>query len=700
MIEETQSEIKDYHFTYPKRPVALALFCHALILTVFYILYSNHISDADLGQSFAVTIVSYLFLITLWLWEWPRHLLGRGEEIVLHEDGITIGEHFAEWEEMDRIEHGPLFFWRNSIVRIKLRREKPGLLEIPGLFGSKPHTLTLSGYPFIYRNVIPAIKAVRPDIQVSPIIEKYVTNPQNGGAPRSWLIASLLILNSILLAAVFSPTHQGLFSIIILSAVIGFLCTTFPDFCIPVVRNTRDRLLKTALQCPFIFAFAFRLHIVSTAEHVALETLAVTVITLSAIALIVLVLVKNLSGVMQILIIIALLITPAFYHYYSMKSAWSYTDISHLMPKETWTTIWGRDGTYLSSLSDEGMEHVVHLPTLTKRPVPKYEGRNRVVWLDSRRLIRVVSHDKKKEKLWVHDFIQKRDYRIPTNNKLSVGRFQPVSPDGVHFAWLDCQEGRKRAVLKVWNLTKTQEEHISCSLDPVIAWGYGGVTWVSNTELVFFSRKNTKKSEKSHQLQLLRFNVVDGKRTSIASPHYFRRWYPTPDFRYALATNHGSVTDGPVFLIDFERGISKRLPGKGGFPLVLPSNDSALRVVVQDGNWMLARIDLPTGKQTPLYQVPPEVALSGISLNGLYALLSQKEMLSSNVSFLVDVQSGQQKALYVRGMGSLGVSGQFVAALPGTSPFSPGSSMFLLETVGMGDMGLMLYQIPEGWGEE
>ncbi len=262
------------------------------------------------------------------------------------------------------------------------------------------------------------------------------------------------------------------------------------------------------------------------------------------------------------------------------------------------------------------MDSVIHFPALKKRSVPSHEGLNMVIWLDSKYLIRKVSRDDEKGQLRVYLFEQDEGYRLPTAAEFTVGRRQPVSPDGSRLLWLDCEKGGHHAALRIWHLQERREERVSCSLDPQMEWGTYGAVWLNDREIIFMGRRHTEEAEKRFNLHLMHIDTTDGKAESSVSTHRFSNWYPAPDYRHALCANHGSTSVGPIYLIDLEDDTCTALEGESQLPLFTPSSESALRVVNRNGQHTLVQVCLSTGVETPLHRVLSGVNLTGISHDG------------------------------------------------------------------------------------
>lgn len=695
MSTSISDESEDFHFLYPKKSWGLPFFYHLLCLSLFCAFYYGNLPQPS-NEIFWGAAISYFIIVSLWLWNWPARFFNKGEGIILHATGITVNGRFAEWNDIERIDHGPTFFYRKSIVLLKLKQEKNKFWSFTPLF--TPRALFLYAYPFVCSNVLPAIKSIRPDILISPVVERMIKHPDKAASIKRWLVLPILVLYIAVLTAPFWGISHTLIHFLVVGLIIVTLSTILPSLCIPLPRTARDRFVECSLQSPYIVGFAVKIHLFSTAERYAIETLICTAIAACAISIMLVLMTKRISGIGQILIAMMLVATTAGVYQYRKSQMWPTTDISHYLTKEKLPILtWGQTGTYLTAYGSKDRIFVLRAPDLTEINLPEHKGYNNVVWLDKQMLIRLICAENEPMRLLAYIFSENRETEIPTACEFNINHRRAVSPDSRFLAWVDREDEGNVEKLKVWDLQTMSEGYPTYSLPADVQW-CGSANWIDDKELVLYGKKREDKDEisKKASLHLLRINLENGKTTRFSSKHEHEQWYPTSDFRFAFGSSRKDLNRYSISLVNLETDTMVKIDGES-FPIMSFASDKAFRVGKQHGQSMLMELNLTEGMEHPLHSIPEGIQLIDVSQNGEHALLAYNDFGSIPIYLVLHIPSGARHRLHLSGMAVPQSSGELSSTIRGASAFSPDNRHFILQTIGGTEGRTFLFRIPSDW---
>lgn len=245
-------DVRELRWEYPRVSRVLTVFCCALAVELFLLLYFPHILE-PLRHPLLVNGVILLLAgvgVERLVW-WKRRKWDRG--ITLSEDGIKVHGKFASWDEIERIERGPLLLQKLLPVRIKLKTRKQGFFDRAPPFERLRRQMHLRAYPFVYREVIPAVLKTRPDLQVPPSLESSLADPERACRLTRWPLFIVLAVDIGLLKAMISPAcHDVLhYHMLFLVPALLFQWTVWSAFLlVGQPRDDREQFLLCALSLP------------------------------------------------------------------------------------------------------------------------------------------------------------------------------------------------------------------------------------------------------------------------------------------------------------------------------------------------------------------------------------------------------------------------------------------------------------------
>jgi hypothetical protein len=463
MTEATESEDGGVRYVYPKKSWVLPLVCHLWILALFCLVYYKRI-PGTLSPAYAGTLIGYLVLVSLWLGDLPSRLSKVFRPIILHEHGIDANGRFVTWDKIEKISHGPGPF-RRTYVYLKLKTQSKGFFDFSGAFS--PKRLTLLGFPFVYRDVIPIAVANCPDVSVSHVVRESMTDPEHYLRSGNWAVFICLVTNMVLLSLVLVFKYQTMLYYFIIGGLFVTLSGIFASVAVLLARTSKETFTEYALSCTVLVGVAINVYPFSIAEYLAIEVLVTAAMVSSVIAVAVLVGFERLSRQAQGVVVLLLVLIPAGVYAWGRSQLLIPTDITHLMP-DGGTPFWGSSGKYLTVVSHEKDSYMVEMPALEKKVVPQHEGKCSVIWLDEQFLIRETCLQDRGHELWVYDLSEKVECKIPTSGQISIGRTQPVSANGHHLVWIDYEEDENADTLRFWNLETMRSDLPDRSLPAVI----------------------------------------------------------------------------------------------------------------------------------------------------------------------------------------------------------------------------------------
>ena len=686
------TDVEDIEFVYPSKPWKLPLFCHLWFLFLFAYLYYGRVPD-PFTPAYTSTVIGYLVIVSIWFWEWPARLFGAGKPITLSQSGITVTGRFAKWDDIQKIQHGPLLFFRHSVVYLKHKTKKKNIFSN----FKKPHNIYHKGYPFVYREVLPAILSYRPDVAVSAVVERDMKSPEKNHGFHTWFVLLLLTLCIILLYLISLDDFQTLIYYLSIGAILVLLSTGTSNFAIPFATTNRERFIEFAINSMLLIGVAIKLFPFSTTDYIVMEVLTATAILACIMAIIILFATEKLSVLWQVCIIWVFVLSPICVYLYSKSQTWQSRDISCLLEKEDYTIpLWSFSGDYLTCLSYEENGFIIQVPSLKNVSVPKHIGKNRVVWFSNDHLLRTIESNDKTE-LWFYNFANDIELKVPTGEKFSIGNKRPICHQEQYLAWIDFGEDVNNGEVRFWNLKKNIEDMSPVSLPPEISWKGGQVVWLDQNKIAVCAKIVKQKAKEDGTKLAVLYSNFDGKeRRLYISSKRFERWYPTIDCQYAFGVNSLEHDRYSVTFVDLTTDGSIELTGED-FPMFVPSSNYALRITYNSGKPYLTRFEFNTLKDFPLYRVPDNTKIVAVSKTGKFVLLGlKKDFFTIPVFYVFHVPSGKKHKIHFAGMGVFH-SPQLCAIYPGASSFSP-NERFLLLNIAQGlDLKLLLYELPGSW---
>ena len=690
-------EASEYRFRFPRPPWRLPLLCYLVpgaLLGISIVLYVPR-------EWLSISVwmgIGYVVFVAIAASDLPVRLF-MGREVVLTEDHIRQGRRLVPWEDVLSVQPGHWLVGRGSQIRLRLRERRVGFFDIADVFRYMRKWLLLPGYELVYRDLLPALKRLRPEIPVSPVVERLAKDPGRAGSPRPWLVLGAFALNVWLMSFLLSSRPHG-FILHVFVPMASIWAATLGALSLPLVRNPREAFLRSAICCVVVVPAASWIHLLFAGGHLLLmHMVAWTVIGASLLGAVVLLGTKRLSRAGQFGIAFVLLLIPAAVYVHAESHRWPTHDITSVVP-DGWMLMprWGESGVHLSDLIVEDMDGVLHVPSLSMRPVPKHEGSSRVAWLDDRILVRKTTDADDVRRLWVYDFRTRRELLVPTAGQLCIGYVRAVSPEGRRLVWLDCDEQTKRTALRVWNLETGRDEYPPCPLPENVEWCSTAPAWVDSEWIAVAGKERRGEADQAGPCHVLRIRLDSGETDDFTSEHSYDSWYPTSDFRYAFGVAEQSDGRSAFDCVDLRTDRATRLSSGGGPPLAVPSLGCAFRLVRYRGKNMLARLDLQTGEETPLFRVPAGMALAAVSDSGRLALLEPALQFGGGYYVVIHIPSARKHTIPMQQFSMFYV--EYTLALSSmTSPFSPDETTLVLTTHSLVGSTTWLCTIPADWRE-
>jgi len=687
------TDAEGIEFVYPSKPWKLPLFCHLWFLFLFAYLYYGRVPE-PFSPVYSSFIIGYLVPVSIWLWQWPVRLFGAGKPIILSQSGIKATGRFAKWDDIQRIQHDPFFCFRHSVIFLKLKREKTSFFSI----SSKRRYLSLIGYPFIYKDVLPTILSYRPDIPLSPVVQRDMKEPEKSRGLHSWFVFLLLTSCAILLYLIFLDDFQVLSYYITIGLILAILPTTASTYAIPLANTNRESFIEFAADSMLLIGIAIQLFPWSTADHVVIETLITTAILVCIMAIIILLTTDRLSALWQVCIIWVIISSPICVYLYGKAQTWQHRDITHLLGEKGCTIpLWSFTGDYLTHLSCEENGLITQVPSLTSISVPQHTGRNWVVWLSNKYLIRKIKSDGKTE-LWFYDFADGVELKVPTGEKFSIGNKRPICHQEKYLAWLDFGDDVNNGVIRFWNLERNIEDWSPMLLPSEISWRDSEVVWLNQNRIAVHAQIKEKetKGEKGKKLAVVCLSLVEEESEFYVSSRRFEHWYPAMDFQYAFGVNSLEDDRYSTTFVNLTTDESIELTGQD-FPVVVPSSNYAFRITHNSGRPCLTCFEFSTLKDLPLHRVPDNTQIIAVSKTGKFVLLGlKKDFFHIPVYYVLHVPSSKKHKIHFAGIDGFH-SPELSAIYSGTSSFSPDEQFLLLNIFQGSDFRYFLYRLPGSW---
>ncbi len=711
MNREERPTIEEVRYDYPKKPWPLPVFCCvflALLLWRFCVL--------PLPLKWTVGLTVLLALVTMLslapIWDWPRGFLTGEKGIVLDADGLTLDGKCVLWDKIKAIKPGPFRLWRSSMVRLKVEPEKAGFLRGCALFWKPPRkTLTLPGYPVVYRHVIPAILRVRPHLDIPPAIRRCMDNPQMAGEPGTFAVIAALFVSLAfltvevrpsLLLLVGPPYLVSAFSILTLHRLFGHYQPFGPNTTSPHALFLRYAIAAPSLYGPIAFWLTLCIGTPLVGPRVVLVTcLIITVLGLAV------VLRRELSSRRQWLLAVPIVLTALAVLVHARQTGWRYVDVTRHVPGCNFSSgevdvedveiRWGEDGLHLCR-STGGLEKgVLHVPTLTSRPVPRHTVAGKAVAMNKRFLVRTFGSGQKRVELWVYDFQKEEEFRLAEGQLSRL--LQPLSPDGQKLAWTQGDREDDFEMLRIWDLPGQKELGRAARPPGRDGLYFSWPRWKSDDRVILWAHTDA-------ELFAFHYDVKGELVQTLRSrrPGGFHASRGLPDGRHALGLLEEE--DGPsrstyaVHFLDAKTGRRIQLDGVGEAPYVIHGRDIGFRVKHVGGGRVLTRFQLTTGREQEICGAPARLSFAGVSANGELALFGPEfriNLLGWSECAVVHVPTARTHRIRTGGTASYINSAILTQLEPGSFPISPTGRWLKTAPLGWVGSRVLLYDIPPDW---
>jgi hypothetical protein len=690
MSEEQTSTIAKMEFQYPKRPWFFALSCHLVMLGLFTLFYFGKISG-QYSKLYFVIAVSYAFLgitSTCGL----EILFGKQKKtIILDEEGIKFGNKSVKWEDIEKIKDGP-WTMRKSMVRIKLKKKEKKFFSLT--WKTSPVFLNIPPAIFVYRDVLPTILAVRPDIPVGKITKKCIASPEWAVAPERRSIVLAILISAGMFCALLIPRFQNIFDYMVIAALLGIAHSILQAASHSSLgATTKDSFIRFALTCPILLISAAPLHALSVVEYSVLEGLVITTLLVLLMAILVLFAVKEMKLGLQAAILCVLAGVPTGTYIYQKSQQWPARDISSILCGDKLVlAVWGNSGKYITSAWYEGNGCVIDANTLKKVSLPSHDGKTLTIWLDERFMVRRIKstdndNNEPVNELWVYDFAKQQEFKMPASRRFSIGKRRQVDYTGRYLAWIDNEQNNHK--LRIYNIETMTEDINAPALPSDVNLSAGQPNWVGEKEIAVF---NSNCEENRLALWL---NIDNGQFRLYTSSQNYKNWYPTADFRYAIGANELKNEHYLVAFVDLEKDTSTPITGEN-IPLEAPEARRLFHVVETKTGAYLASFGYVDSEDKLLYRVSKEMSVLGVSPTGKYVLLGFDKFLNFPIYTVINTINGRRHKIHLPGFtGALSASS--IALMPYASRFSPDEHWLMLETIEMERHRTLLFEIPENW---
>ena len=688
-----------FRFSYPMGPRRLALFAWFVMLGLFVVLFGPLLATRPF---FPASVMGLLILVLFGAVGGGfdgllRRLVG-GDDTIVGEDGLRRGRRFIPWDDIAGVKLWPCRLPLS--LRFRRRREKVGFLDHDKSFSRLKRDLGVLSHPSVYRELIPAILAIRPDQELSPSVQRRLEDPERDSRFFSVLLAIAMTAElALLFAALLYGTH-GLDVDGLLCAAMNFGAFSAWGFS-PVTPTARQRYVRFALSAPTFAAMALALGFFIGAPLVAVRMVVVEAIAAVALGMIVRFGMKRLTRTTEVALCAALVVLPLVTLLWAAATAWPVREITGLAPVgDPWRPIWGRSDKYMSWRAPDDTSSVVQISDWTRQPVPELEGYTHVVWLDDELLVRWnqsrVDH---RLHLWVYRFATGEHVDVRIGHQLRISGRRPVSPDRTMLAWIDIEEEDSQS-LRVWNCEMGEDVIPPKLLQPppeerekAPEWE---AMWVADNSVAAFCKEDMGEHDRS-RLRVLHVSTVDGATEELVSPvEKGVEWTLAPDARHAFTHNRwwlrGAET-GLVEFVDLATGERATLAGGGSLPAFTPDGRYGFRIVRADGRSFLGRVDPTTGRQTLPCEVDEGFVLAGLSRDGEVACLVREGMLLGWPTVVVlHVPTGRRKTIRLPAS-IVAASDLWFSSRTDESVVSPDGRFVLLEAT------VMSFMMPNGeWG--
>ncbi len=661
------------------------------MLLLYVVQYYNHPPEQSrLVYWFAISF--FALFISILICGWPISRKARQNKFAITKKGFQSGKELTPWEKIQGIDAGPILF-RRQIVRLMLKRQKPRFLAT----SNPPKAIPIDASPYIYRNVVPAILTMNPDMPVSKRAKKFLAKPDKAGAPIKWLVVVCLISTcAILLCALHSDfqtmlRYQFLGILLMISAGIS-------SFAIPHICNPKNMLVDCTSTCSIITLFVMISFAFSDADFAGIELIFRTHFILTFCAFIAFVVLKRMSTIFQFGVV-GLLLIPLVLYFHETSKMLPITDISTARAENDYSTdhIWSRTGNYITDGDGCYIRRIADGKVLhpTKYPQPCD-----VVWVDDKCLVRKVGDINDTTRLMVYDIEEETESQVPTGPHPIAMSICPVSQDGKTLVWLDQQQDQNLREVRFFNLRTHELSKDAYAIPTIPEWEPRGVYWIDETNIVINGGPPRNQKEKTaYNLHLLCVNTNTQKSVDYISPIKCTGWIPTPNWRYVCGIIH-TFKPEKMHLVDMIEQQVIDFPysfADDEFPLL--TSDCAYYVGLHQGQRYLLSLEYATGNEQAVAPVPKGMALYDINNKSGFALLGLSNEKQDKIPFarhqVLDIETGCIRKIRMPNALCIGILPVY-KPIPrnAKSPFSPDGRKLIIETLSAEGIHLYLCELP------
>ena len=707
MNGKDEAALEEVRFHYPRKPWPLPVFCYVFPALLLWWFCIRHLpSEVMIESTFGLAFLTGIFIVclldpsTIWI-SWHGG-------VALDEDGITIGNSSIPWDKIEMAKPYQFLLWKTSMLQLKLEAEKVSFWSIRKSFGrGRRNTATLPAHPVTYRDVLPAILRVRPELEVSPTIRRYMQEPEKVDVPNRFvsvgvLAAAVAFLVVELWPFVFLPRDlRRLLFVFALPALHGLFAGRSPTLS---TYNPRGLFLRSAVSGPALpaaaaFATSMFSGMLLTGSRVVLVTALVMALVAVAVAFMGKLTVRRQGIVAGIIIMV-----PPAVLLHAGATQWPATDITNavsgasldrsVLPMQSY---WGRDGVHLCE-AYEGLENgVLHLPDMSTRSVPRHDVAGRVVALSKRFLVRWFPETLKAAELWAYDFEHEEEFQLAQGDFCIGG--QPLSPDGTKLAWLEIGKDDRWQTLRIWDLTTRREAGKATRPQPAHTRPRRGSTWPSwksDDRLVLWGCSD-------QEVLAFHFDTRGQLVQTLRCPGRFKYILGLQDglrlLRLTGVRHKSSFLTYTIDCVDMTQQQIRKLDGVGEWPHMVPGTDLGFRVRYDPSGRNLTRFNVRNLREEVVCAAPKGMELYGMSSDGALALFGPAglEFLPPSVYTVCHIATGHPHTVRTGGMTAEAPLIGFGPIRPGLFPISPTRRWLFMSPFGFLDSRVFLFEIPPDW---
>ncbi|MFW6189844.1 MAG: hypothetical protein ACOC7T_05365 [Planctomycetota bacterium] len=654
---------------------------------------------------------------------WVR-ILFIPRKVVVDRDGISAGRRSLRWENAERVRPGPPLA-RRSIVWV--RRKRPGFFDLKSAILSAARDIHLPATPKVYRQIVPAMRRMYPDLDVSPKVLEAAESPSE---ERLWprllgiaLFGALLCLLGVLhLPAL--PIYWGFYALLLVF-LMGVLLQS-EIFSVHAKFGSGRQVAFTSF-CVFVGALgAFALAALqrfSGGSYVGFRSVLAFGMAVCVAGGAMVWYGPRLGKVGRAGLGIFLLLAPVAGFALTGDAAWRARDIGPLlaapgpppadfgemMVEGRPTPFWGSSGRYMATWY-ETPTRVLDLERMQPVDVPDHEADSVLVnWLSERYLLRMVfTEEPDARHVHLYSFRDGTERKVPAAGNLSAGGRRPISPDGRYVALIESEQDGSAGVLRVWDI-ETWSDRLRLETPEGVSWGTAGPGWSDEETIVLCGRSTADRAAaeeggedredgREHEptrLHVLRVDPETGASRTVVSEPASAGWLVGPNLRFAVATQAGEEAPGGLTVLDLSKGRRRRIAGPGNGPFFCASAPVAFRVREAEGEKTLMRLDLERGTERAVAAVPERVSLAGVSPEGRRALFEPNGTLVAADLLVINVGTGSRQWVHLPGIVVPSLPWyRFTADVPQVSPFSPDGRWMVYQPMNLPPFKTWLCRVP------